>query len=958
MFVRTIPVLVDCSNKSVSDFLSGVSDLVLEAMGSSVYPFRLLANDFGLSNSVGFEYNYDLNDTTGVGDEIIFSDDADSVSELLCVVNDLDDGFLVSLDHLDNISQDTAERFVNVFKEILIQFLDKNTLGDISYISNDDVLLLDSYNDTCYDLDYADVLEAFNDNLSRYPDNMLVSYEDRSYTYAEGAFIANKIASYLKALGVEAQDKVAFMVERSELYMFCVLSILSYGGVYVPLDDKLPDERIKFMLEDTDSRVVIVSDETYNRVNDLTKRNILNISDIVNESFGCLDSLPVVYGDLACILYTSGTTGVPKGVKITCKSLINVCENYINDYNLDEGDVYGLFPAIGFDAGNFIISVVICAGACLAIIPDDVKLDMLKLNEYFIAHDVSHVAITTQVGKLFVESVDETSLDVLLVGGEKLGDFTSPENYRLIESYGPTESFAFVCSIDNSDKLDSSSVGFVNSNIKIYDLDDDLRRVPVGAVGELYIAGYQLADGYLNRDGETSHAFVDNPFDDEDYGVLYRTGDMVRFLPDGSLGFVGRRDNQVKIRGNRVELSEIEAVIREVKCVEDVTVQTVDNKGNNELIAYVVSNVDLDNMKLLDTVRDYVSKHKPDYMVPSYVVELDVIPLTVNGKVDKGALPDIDLDLLHVEYVAPVNKIEERIVSAFEKVFDWENISVYDDFIRLGGDSLSAIKILSLLDDMDLSIKDILNLKTPYKIAQSIIRNQIIIEDYQYGFNLIKEGNKKRNMFLIPPIGGLSFTFSDLINVIDFDGNIYAIDDFKYDLSVDEIKNIDNNCSNLLDYYYNAIKDLFQDGDIIVGYSSGCIYASLLIEKLEKFKDVGECILIDGSLNFSSNVLPVREDVCKNVDDDFNKRNLMSDMENYYLSDFKEKVIEVMMINSVWDFNVPKINSHIRYLATSSEREDDLKKISDNNYDFIFIDSTHEDIISKDVAKISDYFNI
>ncbi|WP_296804360.1 amino acid adenylation domain-containing protein [uncultured Methanobrevibacter sp.] len=831
-------------------------------------------------------------------------------------------------------------------------------MGDISYISNDDVLLLDSYNDTCYDLDYADVLEAFNDNLSRYPDNMLVSYEDRSYTYAEGAFIANKIASYLKALGVEAQDKVAFMVERSELYMFCVLSILSYGGVYVPLDDKLPDERIKFMLEDTDSRVVIVSDETYNRVNDLTKRNILNISDIVNESFGCLDSLPVVYGDLACILYTSGTTGVPKAVKITCKSLINVCENYINDYNLDEGDVYGLFPAIGFDAGNFIISVVICAGACLAIIPDDVKLDMLKLNEYFIAHDVSHVAITTQVGKLFVESVDETSLDVLLVGGEKLGDFTSPENYRLIESYGPTESFAFVCSIDNSDKLDSSSVGFVNSNIKIYDLDDDLRRVPVGAVGELYIAGYQLADGYLNRDGETSHAFVDNPFDDEDYGVLYRTGDMVRFLPDGSLGFVGRRDNQVKIRGNRVELSEIEAVIREVKCVEDVTVQTVDNKGNNELIAYVVSNVDLDNMKLLDTVRDYVSKHKPDYMVPSYVVELDVIPLTVNGKVDKGALPDIDLDLLHVEYVAPVNKIEERIVSAFEKVFDWENISVYDDFIRLGGDSLSAIKILSLLDDMDLSIKDILNLKTPYKIAQSIIRNQIIIEDYQYGFNLIKEGNKKRNMFLIPPIGGLSFTFSDLINVIDFDGNIYAIDDFKYDLSVDEIKNIDNNCSNLLDYYYNAIKDLFQDGDIIVGYSSGCIYASLLIEKLEKFKDVGECILIDGSLNFSSNVLPVREDVCKNVDDDFNKRNLMSDMENYYLSDFKEKVIEVMMINSVWDFNVPKINSHIRYLATSSEREDDLKKISDNNYDFIFIDSTHEDIISKDVAKISDYFNI
>ena len=277
---------------------------------------------------------------------------------------------------------------------------------------------------------------------------------------------------------------------------------------------------------------------------------------------------------------------------------------------------------------------------------------------------------------------------------------------------------------------------------------------------------------------------------------------------------------------------------------------------------------------------------------------------------------------------SPVNEIEERIVSAFEKVFDWENISVYDDFIRLGGDSLSAIKILSLLDDMDLSIKDILNLRIPYKIAQSIIRNQIIIEDYQYGFNLIKEGNKKRNMFLIPPIGGLSFTFSDLINSIDFDGNVYAIDDFKYDLSVDEIKNIDNNCSNLLDYYYNAIKDLFQDGDIIVGYSSGCIYASLLIEKLEKFKDVGECILIDGSLNFSSNVLPVREDVCKNVDDDFNKRILMSDMENYYL----------------WNYNFLSFSTNPnlfkeKYDKIPKEYIEFLKSNCNNEYEFYYDNS-------------------
>ena len=238
---------------------------------------------------------------------------------------------------------------------------------------------------------------------------------------------------------------------------------------------------------------------------------------------------------------------------------------------------------------SFVISVVLCAGACLIVVPEDIRLDMSELNEYFINHDVSHTYMTTQVAKLFMDSIDETSLDVLVTGGEKLGEFSSPESYSLIDSYGPTESFGFVDSMDNLDKLDYSSDGFVNFNVKFYVLDDKLRRVPVGAVGELYIAGYQLADGYLNLDVETSDVFIDNPYDDtEGFNRLYRTGDLVRFLPDGSVAIVGRRDSQVKIRGNRVELGEVESVIRNIDSVEDVTVQTVDNNGNNELVAYVV----------------------------------------------------------------------------------------------------------------------------------------------------------------------------------------------------------------------------------------------------------------------------------------------------------------------------------------------------------------------------------
>ena len=769
--------------------MDDVRGLIFNVFSYNFYPFRVLAQKFNINSSILFQYQ-------PVFDEV--NDQFFNVADFEFRMFEKDNRYVVNVIYSGVFSSDTVRRFVESYNMILNQLLSVNKLSDINYISSSDLELLNTYNDTSCDLDYVDVLEAFNDNLSRNPDNILVSYEERSYTYGEGAFIADKIASSLKDLGVEVQDNVGFLVDRSELYMFCVLGILSCGAVYVPLDDNHPDERIKFMLEDTDSRVVIVSDGTYNRAVDLVDEDVvlLNISDIVGGEVGRLSKLSVSYGDLACILYTSGSTGVPKGVKITRKSLINVCENYITNYGLDASDVYGLFSTISFDMSSLVICVVMCAGACLAVVPEDIRLDMLKLNEYFINHNVTHTIITTQVAKLFMENVDNTSLDILFVIGEKLGDVSSPKGYRLVDAYGPTESIAYVSAIDHSKKVDYSSVGFPHYNVKFYVLDNELRRVPVGAVGELYIGGYQLADGYLNRDEETSRAFIVNPFDDkEDYGTLYRTGDMVRFLPDGSLGIVGRCDSQLKIRGNRVELGEVESVIRDMDIVEDVTVWTVDNGGNNELVAYVVLFDDLDDMKLLDTVRDYVSKYKPDYMVPSYVVGLDVIPLTVNGKVDKGALPEVDLDVLHVEYVAPVSGTEKLIVDVFENVFNQKGIGLYDDFVRLGGDSIGAIRVVSLLekDGVSCSARDILNYKTPYLIAQHIDDN-IEITSYgavegvvdllpiqSYFFDQVNLNNFTQHFVLKfntdVDVGILQKSLDELINLHDMLRTVYRFDD-------------------------------------------------------------------------------------------------------------------------------------------------------------------------------------
>ena len=737
MFVNTLPILVNCEDKAISGFMDYMSGLIYDVMGYNYYPFRLLASKYDIDSNIIFQFLPDW--IKGDEGDLSFNYESDLVNEMDDFITDFSvdviqkgSEYFLKIIYSDKYSHDFVERFINSYDMILQDMLNVNNLSEINYISNTDLEFLNDYNQTEIDLTNADILDAFNNNLEECPDKTLVSFNDISYTYSEGAFIADKIAKALLDLGVKSQDNVAFLVERSERYLLNILGIMSIGAVYVPLDDAYPDNRIQFILEDTKSKVLIVSDETAERGNDLASDEvILNISEILSDEIGALYHLPVDYGDLACILYTSGTTGIPKGVKITRKSILNLSEFYIRKYGLSKDDVYALFASIGFDVAMKAIFPTICAGATLTVVPDNVKLDMKAMNEYFIKYNVTHTEISTQVAKLFISHVDETSLKVLTTGGEKLGNEVIEVDYRFVDSYGPTEACVDVTSIDMEDKIHYSSIGFLLDNIKAYVLDDEFRRVPVGAVGELFLSGNQIAKGYLNRDEETQKAFFDNPFDTgEDYEVMYRTGDIVRTLPDGSIGIVGRRDKQVKIRGNRVELSEVESVIRNVDIVEDTTVQTIKNGNNNELVAYVVVTNDLDGSELKDYICDYVASHKPEYMIPSFVVRLDEIPLTVNGKVNTRALPEVDVGSLHVEYVAPTNDVEKEIVEAFEKVFNQERIGINDDFVRLGGDSLTAIKLLAYLEDYDITAVDILSLHTPSAIAKNLNKLSLDLDVY------------------------------------------------------------------------------------------------------------------------------------------------------------------------------------------------------------------------------------
>jgi len=550
------------------------------------------------------------------------------------------------------------------------------------------------------------IQQIFEEQVEKTPDKTALVYKDKKLTYRELNQKANQLAGIIRNKGVKPDDIVGILADRSLEMIIGVMAILKSGAAYMPIDSEYPLDRIKFMVEDSNTKILLSQKHLFDRIH--FNGDIMDIED--TELYKGDDSNPKIINkpsDLVYIIYTSGSTGKPKGVMIEHHSLMNLSFWYKNSHNLTEQDNTTKYAGFGFDASVWEIFPAFISGATLHVISDDIRFSPNDLNKYFEANNITVSFLPTQLCEQFMDMVENKSLRWLDTGGDKLRTYKK-KNFVLANNYGPTEYTVCTSTFMVDKYYDNIPIGKPVANTRVYILDKFNNLLPEGVAGELCVAGPGVARGYLNRGELTGAKFLPDPFSRGNI-KMYKTGDLARWIPDGNIEYLGRIDQQVKIRGFRIELGEIEQALIKQEDIKDVVVIARDDKNENKfLCAYVVS----ENELKIDEIKKELSKDLPSYMIPVYFIQLDRIPINPNGKVDKKALPDPlkIIDTKKTEYVKPENEIEKKLFNIWQELIGTDNFGIDDNFFSIGGNSIKSAIMQAKIQkefNMDISLRDI-----------------------------------------------------------------------------------------------------------------------------------------------------------------------------------------------------------------------------------------------------------
>ncbi|MBU2703324.1 amino acid adenylation domain-containing protein [Sporomusaceae bacterium BoRhaA] len=761
LFINTLPVRIkfDDSQELVS-LLQSVQQAAIDAEQYGYCPLveiqgRTVLKDDLFNHIVAFE-NYPLEevtkDDTGVmitGSEVFEQTNYD-LNVVIIPGRELSIKFIYNAMVYDKWFIEGLEGQI---RAMLADVLDHPgvLVKDISIMTEaEEKKLLYAFNHT--EVEYSKdktIPELFEEQVMRTPDNIAVAFLTQRLTYHAINEKANQLARMLRGKGVKANSIVGIMAERSPEMILGIIGILKAGGTYLPIDPEYPADRISYMLQDSRTRILLTQKHLVHKISFAGELIDLDCPDVYQGDSANLTHENTMR-DIAYVIYTSGSTGTPKGVQIEQASLMNLASWHRRVYNIASEDRATVVAGQAFDASVWEIWPYLLAGAGLYIPDHETRMSPLKLIEWLQHYQISVCFMPTPLAEaLLVEKWPPViALRAMLTGGDKLHRRPSPTlSFRLFNHYGPTESTVVttwgVVSPANHDAA-LPPIGRPMDNTQVYIVDRNNHLQPVGALGELCISSDGLARGYLNRPELTAEKFVENPFTPGKR--MYRTGDLARWLSDGNIEFVGRMDQQVKIRGFRIELGEIENRLLQHPFVKEaVVIVRQDHANDKYLAAYVVAETEVTT----DELREYMLMELPEYMVPVYFTQLNKLPVTSNGKIDRRALPQPDEWRVSEEkYTAPRNKADERIQDVWQEILGLDRIGIDDNFFVLGGNSLKAIQVVAKLAlDFEIGINDLFQSQTIRKLSDTIKYSKDRLKEMLEGMGEIAATREKCSGF-------------------------------------------------------------------------------------------------------------------------------------------------------------------------------------------------------------------
>ena len=831
-FVNTLVLRTDVSgNPSFLELLQRVKDVAAAAFKHQDLPFAKLVEEiqpqrslshnplFGVMFQVqneAYQLQNALNPELGIPDlnlEQIWKESGTTKFDMTWHLVERDEGLLTVVEYsTDLFNPDTISRMLGHFQVLLKGIIENpnQRLSELPILTEIEIqqLLLDwNHVKADYPLEKG-IHKLFEEQVEKTPDNIAVelvfssNHRNHSYdtekipeklTYQQLNNRANQFAHYLREQGVKPEVKVGICVERNPLMLVGILGILKAGGAYLPIDRKLPSDRIAFMLADSGVSILVTQEKILSQLPSHSAQTICldsewivseNISNHIYQESITNPANQTFADNLAYVIYTSGSTGKPKGTLITHRGLTNYLSWATIAYNVDEGNGSPVQSSIGFDATITSLYTPLIVGKTVTLLSEEEEIETLshllnsESNFSLVKLTPAHLKVLSQLNN--IETSDKPSIKhpskSFIIGGEALLENHLEfwrNNYpdtRLINEYGPTETVVGCCIYNASEKPTTANavpIGRAIANVRLYVLDKYLQPVPIGIPGELYIGGVGVARGYLNRPELTAEKFIPNPFYklEEKFispsassasslrqrfqrtasSALYKTGDKVRYLPDGNLEYLGRLDNQVKIRGFRIELEEIEAVLNQHPQIQfSCVIPHTDDSGNQRLVAYIVSSHPI----LKQQIHQFLQQTLPDYMVPSFFVELEGLPLTNNGKVDRKALPIPDLSIQeNTNKTLPTTEKEIILTKIWSEVLG-VNVGIDDNFFEMGGDSILSIQIIARANQVGLSLTPKLlfqhqtiaelatfvEIKTTINNSQGIITGEVPLTPIQHWF--------------------------------------------------------------------------------------------------------------------------------------------------------------------------------------------------------------------------------